>query len=79
MSALSEAQGQFAIPVDTIVGIIAPIIYDWMDAHANDVVMHYRGRIIGIPWSVSISVDKLRPFVARLIGPDPRGRVPQIP
>lgn len=79
MSALSEAQGNFAIPLDTIEAIIAPVIYRWMDAHADDVVFHKAGRIAFIPWSVTVTVDKLRPFVARLIGPDPRGQVPEIP
>lgn len=79
MSALSEAQGSFAIPIDTIEAIIAPILYRWMDEHANDVILHYSGKVLVIPWSVTITVDKLRPFVARLIGPDPRGRVPEIP
>jgi hypothetical protein len=50
-----------------------------MDDHANDVIYHQRGRIIGIPWSVTVTVDRLRPFVARLIGADPRGRAPEIP
>lgn len=70
MSALSESGVQ-----SSVIAIVAPIIWQWIDRHGDAVAFHIAGKVWFMPYSVTIkySDSRLRGVIAQLIGPDPSG------
>lgn len=84
MSALSEASARsskFAIPLSTIIPIVGPIIWDWIDAHGSETALHFAGKVWMVPYSVTIRWNdpRIRALIAQLIGPDNRTQLPGVP
>lgn len=67
MSALSESKADSAIGA-----IVGPIIWGWVHSHAGQTAIQKKGRIFGIPYSVSLKWDspEVLWLVTQLVGPD---------